>query len=60
MTEYLWTAPEILRNQSLLRKGTQKGDVYAYSIVIQEILMRSLPFGSVLKERGDDRKMERK
>ncbi|XP_041371524.1 atrial natriuretic peptide receptor 1-like [Gigantopelta aegis] len=56
---YLWTAPEILRNQALLRKGTQKGDVYAYSIVLQEILMRSLPFGGVLKARGDDKKMER-
>ncbi|XP_041372057.1 atrial natriuretic peptide receptor 1-like [Gigantopelta aegis] len=56
--KYLWTAPELLRIHSDGNKGTQNGDVYAFGIILQEIIMRSLPYGDVLKERGDNRKIE--
>ncbi|KAJ7992602.1 hypothetical protein DPEC_G00280390 [Dallia pectoralis] len=36
----LWTAPEHLRNQGI----SQKGDVYSFAIISQEILMRQKPF----------------
>ena len=41
----LWTAPEILRitNRRPLN-GTQKGDVYSFAIVMQEIFFRAQPF----------------
>ena len=28
--KFLWTAPELLRDEKLTIKGTQKGDVYAF------------------------------
>jgi hypothetical protein len=28
--KFLWTAPELLRDDKLTIKGTQKGDVYAF------------------------------
>ncbi|XP_060527636.1 receptor-type guanylate cyclase Gyc76C-like isoform X2 [Cylas formicarius] len=40
-----WKAPEILRNPSLYVKGTQKGDVYAFAIILFELLGRKGPFG---------------
>jgi serine/threonine protein kinase len=41
----LWTAPEILRvGVKNMPYGTQKGDVYSFAIVLQEILTREPPF----------------
>ncbi|XP_061595854.1 retinal guanylyl cyclase 1 [Cololabis saira] len=40
----LWTAPELLRNPGLRRKGTFCGDVYSFAIITQEIICRSAPF----------------
>ncbi|KAM7374204.1 hypothetical protein PAMP_006877 [Pampus punctatissimus] len=40
----LWTAPELLRNSILRRRGTFTGDVYSFSIIVQEVISRSAPF----------------
>lgn len=45
MVGLLWTAPELLRDPMLSVTGTVKGDVYAYAIMIQEIITRQNPFG---------------
>ncbi|XP_062590608.1 atrial natriuretic peptide receptor 2-like, partial [Saccostrea cucullata] len=41
----LWTAPEILRSK-YWNPGTQKGDVYSFGIILQEIVDRAAPFDS--------------
>ena len=42
----LWTAPELLRDELLLPRGTEKGDVYSLSIIFQEVALRSEPYSS--------------
>ncbi|ELT90006.1 hypothetical protein CAPTEDRAFT_179119 [Capitella teleta] len=42
----LWTAPELLRDPSPPLRGTQKGDVYAFGIILYEILGRAGPYGN--------------
>uniref|UniRef100_A0A3Q3K9V4 Guanylate cyclase n=1 Tax=Monopterus albus TaxID=43700 RepID=A0A3Q3K9V4_MONAL len=42
--DLLWTAPELLRSYSLRRRGTFSGDVYSFSIIVQEVISRSSPF----------------
>lgn len=42
--ELLWTAPELLRDETLRRQGTQTGDVYSFAILMQEVLVRGEPF----------------
>ncbi|ESP02584.1 hypothetical protein LOTGIDRAFT_237906 [Lottia gigantea] len=37
----LWTAPEILRISTKNPCGTQKGDIYSFSIICQEIVYRN-------------------
>lgn len=39
----LWKAPELLRNQTML--GNQKTDIYAFGIILHEIVGRHGPFG---------------
>uniref|UniRef100_A0A3B4B8H8 guanylate cyclase n=1 Tax=Periophthalmus magnuspinnatus TaxID=409849 RepID=A0A3B4B8H8_9GOBI len=38
----LWTAPELLRNP--VRGGSYAGDVFSFSIIIQEVITRTLPY----------------
>ncbi|XP_062271106.1 retinal guanylyl cyclase 2-like [Scomber scombrus] len=40
--ELLWTAPELLRNP--VRGGSFAGDVFSLSIIIQEVISRTLPY----------------
>ena len=42
--DLLWTAPELLRNDDVLQKATQKADVYSFGIILQEIVCRAQPF----------------
>uniref|UniRef100_A0A1B0CUZ5 Guanylate cyclase n=1 Tax=Lutzomyia longipalpis TaxID=7200 RepID=A0A1B0CUZ5_LUTLO len=38
-----WKAPELLRNPTIY--GSQKGDIYAFAIILYEIISRKGPFG---------------
>ncbi|XP_015179182.1 PREDICTED: retinal guanylyl cyclase 2-like isoform X2 [Polistes dominula] len=42
--DLLWTAPELLRDVNLRKKGTQPGDVYSFGIIMQEVIVRGEPF----------------
>ncbi len=53
----LWTAPELLRKQGI----SQKGDVYSFAIISQEIMMRKCTFyTSACSDRTGERKIYRK
>ena len=43
ISELLWTSPELLRHE-LPTKGSHKGDVYSFGVLIEEILSRSTPY----------------
>ncbi|XP_061574875.1 retinal guanylyl cyclase 2 [Cololabis saira] len=42
--DLFWTAPEFLRDPAISRKGTCKGDVYSFSIILQEVVVRGPPY----------------
>lgn len=43
----LWRAPELIRHPSPPARGSQKGDVYSFGIVLYEIIGRAGPWGGV-------------
>lgn len=44
--DMLWKAPEILRDPHAPIEGTFKADVYAFAIILHEIIGRRGPFGA--------------
>ncbi|XP_053543436.1 retinal guanylyl cyclase 2 [Ictalurus punctatus] len=42
--DLFWTAPELLRDPESQRKGTFKGDVYSFAIILQEVVVRGAPY----------------
>ncbi|XP_072247867.1 retinal guanylyl cyclase 2 [Leuresthes tenuis] len=42
--DLFWTPPEFLRDLANSRKGTYKGDVYSFSIILQEVVVRGPPY----------------
>ncbi|XP_029964442.1 retinal guanylyl cyclase 2 [Salarias fasciatus] len=42
--DLFWTAPEFLRDPAMARRGTFKGDVYSFSIILQEVVVRGPPY----------------
>ena len=40
----MWTSPELLRMHNPPLEGTQKGDVYSFAVICQEIVYRNGPF----------------
>ena len=51
--EQLWTAPELLRDPSPPLYGSQKGDVYSFGIILQEIWYRTQPFFGIMEPPGN-------
>ncbi|XP_055351643.1 atrial natriuretic peptide receptor 1-like [Paramacrobiotus metropolitanus] len=47
----LWRAPELMRRH-MPPEGTPKGDVYSYSIIVQQILLRAPPFRNGFHDPG--------
>ncbi|XP_037522806.1 receptor-type guanylate cyclase Gyc76C [Rhipicephalus sanguineus] len=46
----LWRSPEVLRNPSHYPRGSQKDDMYAFAIILHEIIGRQGPWGSTRLE----------
>ena len=44
ISELLWTAPEHLVSTTDTSGYSQKGDVYSFSIILQETILRNEPF----------------
>ncbi|CAN7939316.1 unnamed protein product, partial [Ixodes hexagonus] len=42
-----WTAPEFLRMKEPRMHGSQKGDIYSFAIILQEVITRSGPYESL-------------
>ncbi|XP_037533689.1 retinal guanylyl cyclase 2-like [Nematolebias whitei] len=42
--DLFWTAPEFLRDLQNHHKGTYKGDVYSFAIILQEVVVRGPPY----------------
>ncbi|KAK2719221.1 hypothetical protein QYM36_004895, partial [Artemia franciscana] len=51
--DLLWTAPELLRNESLRLEGTQSGDIYSLGIIFQEVVTREQAYG-MLTQRPEE------
>jgi serine/threonine protein kinase len=60
---FLWTSPELLRKpDEFAIRGSQKGDIYSFGIIMQEILFQSKPYFlcETLDAKGDFKPLEQK
>ena len=55
--DMLWTAPELLRMDTIPVNGTPAGDVYSFAIILQEILFRTEPFPGGLSPKSGYRRV---
>ena len=46
----LWTAPEMLHEKNKFIRGTQKGDIFAFAIILHEIVEQNGPWGTEFNE----------
>ncbi|XP_052058788.1 retinal guanylyl cyclase 2-like [Mytilus californianus] len=53
LADLLWTAPEHLREPGYCMKGSEKGDMYSFAIVTQELILRMSPFGMIDLKREE-------
>lgn len=53
----LWKAPELLRHPTPPLRGTQKGDVYSFAIVLYEIIGRCGPWGHLEMSHAGEKYM---
>ncbi|KAL5005346.1 hypothetical protein ScPMuIL_018802 [Solemya velum] len=44
--DLLWTAPEHLRDLIPMKKGSDKGDVFSFAIIMQQVILRSEPYST--------------
>ena len=44
MKQLLWIAPELIQDHRADSQGTQKGDVYSFGIITQEVLLQDGPY----------------
>lgn len=51
--DLLWVAPELLRIPNRPSRGTQKGDVYSFAIILQEFHTREGPYSANFMEPKD-------
>ncbi|CAH3039755.1 unnamed protein product [Pocillopora meandrina] len=51
--DLLWVAPELLRIPNRSLRGTQKGDVYSFAIILQEFHTREGPYSANFMEPKD-------
>ncbi|XP_063786938.1 retinal guanylyl cyclase 1 [Pseudophryne corroboree] len=42
--DLFWTAPEILRDSLPNTRGSYKGDIYGFAIIVQEVIIRGTPY----------------
>lgn len=52
-SDLLWKAPELLREPNNAIRGTQKGDVYSFAIILFEIVGRKGPYGITMDPKGN-------
>ncbi|KAK8383739.1 hypothetical protein O3P69_015888 [Scylla paramamosain] len=48
----LWTAPELLQDPTAHPRGSQKGDVFSFAIILYEVVGRRGPWGPLLQKMG--------
>ncbi|KAG1682088.1 Guanylyl cyclase GC-E [Nymphon striatum] len=53
LADLLWTAPELLRNEFLMRKGSGSGDIFSFAIILQEIILRRPPYCMLSLQPGE-------